>query len=305
VVIEFNISLGERDWEQRIGGWRCDALLIPSAVVTTIYYDGKKADTKFYSIERNHIRWSKNDVPKDIVVGISLRENLPRLEEEKLNLEKQNLKLEQRKAILTLIGLVSTIFFSSLAFLAGSRFNNSPSSLPNRTSQEGQTSSPNISALPPAVVASPTMPPTSTPITSPSNEFPKFKNNYIEAEILGVSLNEAGKPQISLTIENITGEDLLLATNVLYPAISSDAGESGNCFITNGIKNANIASNLTLNQLYYTTFEPGIKVTVNLSDCRVNLSPKASSININMPLIGLKDNKQEPSFPLVISKKIR
>jgi hypothetical protein len=95
--IEFNTSLSDADWEQRLGGWRCDALLIPSTKIVAIYYDGVKADTKSYSVERAIIRWSETSRPKEVVVGLTLTKDLPRLEDEKLELEKDKLRLEKQK----------------------------------------------------------------------------------------------------------------------------------------------------------------------------------------------------------------
>lgn len=95
--ITFKVSLVAQDWDERLGGWRCDALLIPSSEITAIYYAGKKADTNQYSLERDIIRWSNIQRPKEIVVEISLTKDLSKLEEEKLQLEQQKLQLEQQK----------------------------------------------------------------------------------------------------------------------------------------------------------------------------------------------------------------
>jgi hypothetical protein len=97
VAIEFNTSLSEGDWDERLGGWRCEALLIPSASVISIYYNGAKADTKSYSVEGSNIRWSDPSIPKEVVVRLFLSKDLIGLEEEKLKLEKEKLALEHQK----------------------------------------------------------------------------------------------------------------------------------------------------------------------------------------------------------------
>jgi hypothetical protein len=100
MAIEFNTSLGESDWDLRMGGWRCEALLIPSAKVSTIYYQGREADRKSYFVDRAFILWSGEGVPEEIVVKISLTQDLSRLEEEKNSLEREKLRLEGEKLTL-------------------------------------------------------------------------------------------------------------------------------------------------------------------------------------------------------------
>ena len=95
-MIKFNIYLKDEDWVSAIGGWRCDALLIPGANFEALYHDGIKADTKNFDIEDHIIRWSGNSKPGELLVKLSLAKDLPRLEEEKLQLERDKLNLEQQ-----------------------------------------------------------------------------------------------------------------------------------------------------------------------------------------------------------------
>lgn len=119
--IEFNTTLGDGDWDYRLAGWRCEALLIPSARVTDIYFNGNKADTKSYSIERGIIRWTGTSKPSEIVVVVSLSQDLPGLEEEKLRLEQEKLTLEKQKARVEnrwkFIAALGTIFGFLVTFL--------------------------------------------------------------------------------------------------------------------------------------------------------------------------------------------
>ncbi|WGV24417.1 hypothetical protein [Halotia branconii] len=127
VTIEFNTSLGEGDWVSTVGGWRCDALLIPGAQLEALYYDGIKADTKSFTIESSIIRWSGSLKPKELLVRLSLTKDLPKLEEEKLQLEKDKLNLEKQKSsietkwkVLTAIGaIVSSLLTLSTTYFVG------------------------------------------------------------------------------------------------------------------------------------------------------------------------------------------
>ncbi|MCZ8248244.1 MAG: hypothetical protein ACK5U2_11550 [Microcystis sp.] len=95
-MIKFNIYLKDEDWVPAMGGWRCDALLIPGANFEALYHDGMKADTKIFNVENHIIRWSGSSKPKDILVTLSLAKDLPKLEEERLQLERDKLNLEQQ-----------------------------------------------------------------------------------------------------------------------------------------------------------------------------------------------------------------
>lgn len=95
-MIKFNVYLKDEDWLSAMGGWRCEALLIPGANFEALYHDGMKADTKSFNIENHIIRWSESSKPKDLLVTLSLTKDLPKLEEEKLQLEREKLNLEQQ-----------------------------------------------------------------------------------------------------------------------------------------------------------------------------------------------------------------
>ncbi len=80
-----------------MGGWRCDALLIPGASFETLYHDGMKATEGDFYIENYTIIWRRaNSKPKNLLVTLSLAKDLPKLEEEKLQLEREKLNLEQQ-----------------------------------------------------------------------------------------------------------------------------------------------------------------------------------------------------------------
>jgi hypothetical protein len=120
MAIEFNTYLKDEDWMPTMGGWRCDALLIPGANFEALYHDGSKADPKDFTVERHIIRWSGNTRPKDLLVTLSLAKDLPQLEQEKLRLEREKVNLEHKKTFLEnrwkIITAVGAILSSLLTF---------------------------------------------------------------------------------------------------------------------------------------------------------------------------------------------
>jgi hypothetical protein len=95
-MINFNIHLEDKDWLPAIGGWRCDALLLPGASLEALYHDGMKADTKNFDVETHFIRWSGSSKPKDILITLSINRDLHSLEQEKLSLEREKLSLQEQ-----------------------------------------------------------------------------------------------------------------------------------------------------------------------------------------------------------------
>ena len=85
---------------QTMGGWRCDALLIPDIKFEALYHDGRKADDKDFTIEDHIIRWSRGPKPTDLSVTLSLTKDVPKIEEEKLLLEKEKFNFDQKKTAL-------------------------------------------------------------------------------------------------------------------------------------------------------------------------------------------------------------
>lgn len=97
MTIEFNTYLKSEDWMPAVGGWRCDALLIPGAKFEALYHDGAKADPKDFTVERHIIRWSGSTHPKDLLVTLSLEKELHKLEQEKIRLEQEKFNLENKR----------------------------------------------------------------------------------------------------------------------------------------------------------------------------------------------------------------
>jgi len=95
--LKLNISLDHNDWDDRLGGWNCDALNIPGAEVESIYYDRRKADKADFYIENSDIRWRGDSTPRNVLVRISLTEDLKELGERKKELEEEKIELEKEK----------------------------------------------------------------------------------------------------------------------------------------------------------------------------------------------------------------
>ena len=95
-MIRLNIHLEDKDWIPAIGGWRCEALSLPGASLEALYHDGIKADTKTFNIENHIIRWAGKSRPNDLLATLSLNKDLSELENEKLQLEREKLNLQQQ-----------------------------------------------------------------------------------------------------------------------------------------------------------------------------------------------------------------
>lgn len=76
--ISFITSLNSENWDPHAGGWRCDSLKIPGAKVYSIFAEGNEVDKVRYSVRNDlsFIRWSNSHPPKQIIVGITLEDDL-------------------------------------------------------------------------------------------------------------------------------------------------------------------------------------------------------------------------------------
>jgi hypothetical protein len=77
VAITFRVTLSGRDWDDNLGGWRCEALAIPSSKIEALYALGEKIDTVGYEVLSNEriVRW-RGDHPEIVTVSIGLTEEL-------------------------------------------------------------------------------------------------------------------------------------------------------------------------------------------------------------------------------------
>jgi hypothetical protein len=170
-----------------------------------------------------------------------------------------------------------------------------------RLAQSGQPEVTSQTSPPPNLVPSPS--PTlltNLPDTSISSETSIiYEDDIIRAEVLGASFNSSGQLQTSLSIDNKTSQDLLLALEPNYPTVISNVGESGSCFIS-GLK-ANVGTTSS-NPTLYSRLKPNQNLTVSLSGCnKPTASSKPKSFSISMPLVRLINDKPSTPFTLDIS----
>jgi hypothetical protein len=97
VAIQFNATLTQSDWDERLGAWKCDALAIPGAEVTALYENGAKRDDRAYRVDGNHIFWSADERPAELVLRIQIPSGLSTLEDRKLELDRERFAAEQDK----------------------------------------------------------------------------------------------------------------------------------------------------------------------------------------------------------------
>lgn len=118
--IPLRTTLTDADWDKTIGGWKCDALLIPGAKLSALYFDGHDATQRQFRAVENAILWSQGSRPKSVVATIILEQDFAEaerrrvdletakdnLEHEKLQLEKDKFRSERRWKIYSAIGAV-------------------------------------------------------------------------------------------------------------------------------------------------------------------------------------------------------
>lgn len=92
----FNATLSDADWDERTGGWRCDALGIPGATVKGVFFGAKQASARDYSVEGRSLVWQGGERPIELVVKIELTTDLDSIEARKLELERQKVDLQEK-----------------------------------------------------------------------------------------------------------------------------------------------------------------------------------------------------------------
>jgi hypothetical protein len=97
MAISFNTTLSAGDWDERLGGWKCEALTIPGATLTAVFFDGRQADPRKYKVSDSAITWAAHSRPAEILAKISLTKDLSEIERERLQLERDKVVLEEQK----------------------------------------------------------------------------------------------------------------------------------------------------------------------------------------------------------------
>jgi hypothetical protein len=104
IGISLRLTLSAADWDPRIGGWKCEALLIPGSQLRLLFVQGLEAGPRDYRVETGVIYWNKDVRPKEVVAEVTIDKDLQAIETEnrslstaKDTLEQQKLELENRK----------------------------------------------------------------------------------------------------------------------------------------------------------------------------------------------------------------
>lgn len=78
-MIVIAVELTPGNWIGTKGGWKCEALNIPSSKIVDIYSGGKKIDNRKYSILNDNIFWNDENLqtrPESLTVDISVSSKL-------------------------------------------------------------------------------------------------------------------------------------------------------------------------------------------------------------------------------------
>jgi len=104
VTLSFRLTLSGREWDSRVGGWRCEALAIPGAKLQQLCDNGTEVGTSDYQIENGVIVWNKKERPAEIVAAVEIDKDLQAIQDansalaaDKAGLEEQKFALEQHK----------------------------------------------------------------------------------------------------------------------------------------------------------------------------------------------------------------
>jgi|688.fasta_scaffold414273_1 hypothetical protein len=132
------------------------------------------------------------------------------------------------------------------------------------------------------------------PIAEPA---PKPGSYYIDSLIRaapgGASFDKNNYAQAGLTIENISGKDLLLAveiSNVAQATAISNLGSTSKCSLE-GLKPIQYIQEEP-DLLKFSRLAPRAKVSVSITDCReITSKDKAKSLSVNIPLLTIENEK--------------
>lgn len=162
--LKLEISLDSNDWDDRLGGWKCDALNIPGAEVESIYHAGRKADKADYYIENSDIRWRGDSRSRNVLVRISLTEDLKELEKRKKELEEEKIELEREKFVsdkkwkkrMAVITIACSIFTALVTYLTKQPLpcnQITTNEVPKQVEPKEVISSPSIQPIKPSLTA--------------------------------------------------------------------------------------------------------------------------------------------------------
>ncbi len=114
--IAFPVTVTEKDWDLRLGGWRCPALKIPGAKVESVYVSSDRVDNARYEVkyELDIIRWLHPKRPPEATLHIKLTEEL--------STEEMTLKWKKLAIILPLVtSIVVALIAGVFSYTSGRR----------------------------------------------------------------------------------------------------------------------------------------------------------------------------------------
>nr|VFJ93193.1 MAG: hypothetical protein BECKLFY1418B_GA0070995_104229 [Candidatus Kentron sp. LFY] len=78
MTISFTVTANENDWDNALGGWRCPAIVIPSAALEAVFVDGEKKDIGGFDVLSEHrvIRWIGDNRPETVTFSIVITKDL-------------------------------------------------------------------------------------------------------------------------------------------------------------------------------------------------------------------------------------
>lgn len=117
-----------------------------------------------------------------------------------------------------------------------------------------------------------------------------YLDSLIRASPGGSSFDTSGSAQAGLTIENISGKELLLAFEYRGVRAISNLGGSSECGL-DGLKSINGFTH-EADPLQFSRLAPGAKISVSITSCSgITSKEKPKSISINIPLLTVENDK--------------
>jgi hypothetical protein len=126
-----------------------------------------------------------------------------------------------------------------------------------------------------------------------------YSDDLIKAIPNGASFDRYQFAQAGLTIENISGKDLLLAVEYRGVRAISNLGASSECGL-DGLKSIN-GLPPEPDPLQFSRLAPNAKLTIGVTNCQqITPKDKPKSISINIPLLTV-DNEKTKQFSIALN----
>jgi hypothetical protein len=109
--MEFNITVGAREWDAIRAGWTSGALRLPGAQVVAVYADGRLASADEFTRDGDIVRWRAQPGPAEASITLRLEKALE-TEDARLALERDKFRSERIFKVLGTAGAV-------IVFIAG------------------------------------------------------------------------------------------------------------------------------------------------------------------------------------------